>query len=103
MEIQLEYPVNALLLTSAAYSSGALQAAGRVSHSWPKAALVYPAKANAISYSSCVSSTMNCILITLFEAALAFLSPASWTSALNTHPIVSGFAELVLLLRVRAR
>lgn len=46
---------------------------------------------------------MNCILITLFEAASAFLPPASWTSALNTHPVVSGFSQLVLLLRVRAQ
>ena len=84
LEIQMEYSVSALLLTSMGYSSGALWAAGWVSHSWLKAALVYTAKANAISYSSCVSSMMNCILITLFEAALTLLPPASWTSALHT-------------------
>lgn len=94
LEIQLEHPVSALILTSMGYLSDALWAAGWVLHSWLKAALVYPVKANTVSYSSCVSSTMNCILIALFESALALLLPASWTSALNTHPSVQDSPSL---------
>lgn len=56
-------------------SMAMLGAAGWLSHSWPKAALLYARKTNAISSSSCVSSTTNCILITGVEAASALLSP----------------------------
>lgn len=101
LEIQLEHPVSALILTSMGYLPGALWAAGWVLHSWLKDALVYPVKANTTSYRRCVSSTMSCILIALFESALAPLPPASWTSALNTHPTSSGFTKLFLVLRVR--